>query len=377
MSGTETTAKMDVYEEVLCGPWFRPRVKGTGRVSPESIALSLKRVEIEEITTALRRMESEGLVVEDSQFSKKNGPYYQAVEGLWRVREDLLHRLGRRHPALLKQQEHKLEHLVLAILMSIPIEDRRHAGLADSPEKTLKELGVYLHKFSEEELEAACSQLESDGLVESHQRVRVGDVAYDCVEPTMGGRLAYEREVCGALGLVERESILDLAVGQRFCVFWAWQNDFKPSRNQISDALEWVTGQINKTDEPRFPVVITRATEPTDGAVHIDLQLLERIQEAAVFVGDVTPVVKYAKRLYPNPNVLIEVGYALASKSADEIVLVEHLRDAADIPGEAEGPLSFPFDIDHFKRLRYSEPKELRAAVEAFLRATLAKKGLL
>ena len=160
-------------------------------------------------------------------------------------------------------------------------------------------------------------------------------------------------------------------------IFFAWQSDYKTSRNQIDDALKRMVKECNGGWHPMRPMVVTSATEVGDGAVRIDSALMEKIQRARLFVGDVTPILGSDLDLYPNPNVLIEVGYALASKAPGEVILVEHARSEAAIPGDPKDGARMPFDIDHVQRIRYAKPADLRRRLLAEAQAALKRLGLL
>lgn len=160
--------------------------------------------------------------------------------------------------------------------------------------------------------------------------------------------------------------------GDEIRVFYAWQSDYPTSRNQIGDALERVAARLNERGgAPR--IVITTAVDLGDGAVRIDSVLQEKIVDADAFVGDVTPVLRQGGRLYPNPNVLIEVGFALAGKASSRVVLLVYERDPESLPGDAVSADRFPFDIDHVHRIRYKEAATLRKRLQAELETMFAR----
>jgi len=165
-------------------------------------------------------------------------------------------------------------------------------------------------------------------------------------------------------------------VTDKISIFWAWQSDFKTSRNQIEEVLAKVIEKANAEWGPMVPIVLEQAVSLGDGAVRIDGALLDKIRSATFFVGDMTPVAVVEDNLLPNANVLIEVGYALASKDPKHIFLVENTARTAELK-QARPDARFPFDIEHVHRFGYQEPRKLRDHVAADLRVRLAARNLL
>ena len=82
-------------------------------------------------------------------------------------------------------------------------------------------------------------------------------------------------------------------------------------------------------------------TKDVPGSPDITNTILRKIDECDVFIGDLTFVSKSESgRYFPNPNVLIELGYALKSLSDGRLINVMNTAF-----GEPEGNL--PFDLAH------------------------------
>jgi hypothetical protein len=98
-------------------------------------------------------------------------------------------------------------------------------------------------------------------------------------------------------------------------------------------------------------------------------------------VGDVTPVEMSSnqKRFRVNDCVLVELGYALAFKAVEDIVLPSMIRTKEEgFPekSDAANP-QFPFDIEHMRRLHFSTKEELKRLLRTELTAKLQRKGWL
>ncbi len=142
-------------------------------------------------------------------------------------------------------------------------------------------------------------------------------------------------------------------------VFWAWQSDLpgRISRFIIRDALDEAITELKETsdvEEPpeearRADIHLDHDTKDVTGMPSVADTILEKIRAATVFVGDVTPVgsgppIQTPEGQKPgrplmNPNVAIEMGFALHSLTDKNVVAVLNL--------EYGGADSLPFDIKH------------------------------
>lgn len=129
-------------------------------------------------------------------------------------------------------------------------------------------------------------------------------------------------------------------------IFWSWQSDraAKYNRDVIEDALTRALAALSDELEldPREGPQLDHDTKDAKGMAAIADTILEKIRTAALFVGDITTAGKSdGGRELPNPNVLIELGWAWAHLSHENIILVANKHYG---PKKAE---SLPFDIRH------------------------------
>lgn len=104
-------------------------------------------------------------------------------------------------------------------------------------------------------------------------------------------------------------------------IFYSWQSDRPNSANRgfIGKALETAASHLK--DLPHV-YAIDRDTAGVAGAPEIHHAIFGKIDAAAAFVADVTYVGAARNRLLPNPNVLVELGYALARLGPFRVVQV-------------------------------------------------------
>ena len=162
-------------------------------------------------------------------------------------------------------------------------------------------------------------------------------------------------------------------------IFYSWQSDLPGNTNRyfIEDALKKAVGAIAADDSTEVEPVIDRDTQGTPGAVDISKTIFEKIGRATVFVADVS-IINQEKRPTPNPNVLIELGFALKSLETNGLILVMNKASG--------GPELLPFDLKMRKVIPYlaiegienSPSKKLLAgALEEQLRLILASHAMM
>jgi hypothetical protein len=177
-------------------------------------------------------------------------------------------------------------------------------------------------------------------------------------------------------------------------IFWAWQSDLKGkiSRHFVKDCLELAIAKLNETPEiseaPRdFDGTIERDHDRKDVAGASDLanEILDKIRNAKVFVGDVTPVArteplkdKDGKETKPskavmNPNVAIELGYALKHLGTKKLLFIlnEHYGRREDLPfdlAHKNGPIMYRLGPDAGRATMEAERKKLVASLVSELK---------
>lgn len=162
-------------------------------------------------------------------------------------------------------------------------------------------------------------------------------------------------------------------------IFWSWQSDLDPrvTRNLIRDALASAIEDLHAELEERHE--LTSDTQGVPGSPDIVATILEKIDAAAVFVGDVTPVaVSAGGRAVANPNVLIELGYAKRALGLKRVITVWNTAfDGAHVdrlPFDMRGrraPMAYHLAADATTEQLRAERTRLRKALGEALRLSI------
>lgn len=174
-------------------------------------------------------------------------------------------------------------------------------------------------------------------------------------------------------------------------IFWSWQSDTHQPSNRyfvrdvlgaLAKTLNGVDANAEESDRPVDTeedelaeaddafVSVDHDTKGLGGSPRIAERILEKIADAAVFVADVTPIAKTSSgKLVPNPNVMIELGYALRVLGEERVVLVANQAFDAKLSG-------LPFDLRHrsapaFYTLKRDATEERKAEVASELMSNL------
>lgn len=131
-------------------------------------------------------------------------------------------------------------------------------------------------------------------------------------------------------------------------LFYSWQSDLPNSTNRglIQKALESAAKALFKEGTVDVEPVIERDTQGIPGAPDIAKAIFEKIDAADVFVADVSLINgKFGGKLTPNPNVLVELGYALGVLGDARIILVANTAygDIKELPFDLRMRRTVPY----------------------------------
>jgi len=140
-------------------------------------------------------------------------------------------------------------------------------------------------------------------------------------------------------------------------IFYSWQSDLKGHQAYLQACLEEAVKELNYEVET--------ATRNSKGAVDIAQTLLKKIDEADLFLADISIINSDREdRKTPNPNVLYELGYAVGKKGEVPIILVAN-SETTDIA-------ELPFDIRNRRIIARRFNDKNKAALANELREIIA-----
>lgn len=160
-------------------------------------------------------------------------------------------------------------------------------------------------------------------------------------------------------------------------IFYSWQSDSPSSSNRsfIKDALEKAIKALKKGSEEngsetiKFEMRVDTATDKLPGSPDISASIFEKISSSQIFIGDVTIInpssrvdnlirllTRSSTRLTPNPNVLIELGFAAHCLGWDKVICVVNTAQ-----NRVE---DLPFDIRARRMCTYSYPNNQKTKEE-------------
>jgi hypothetical protein len=153
---------------------------------------------------------------------------------------------------------------------------------------------------------------------------------------------------------LDYESSIYVLIMTNCKVFYSWQSDLPNPTNRgfILKALEQATKSICKDDSIEVEPVVDRDTANVPGSPDIASTIFTKIEKAQVFVCDISIINSESElqRLTPNPNVLIELGYAFKALGSERVIMVMNTAFGK--------PEDLPFDLKMRRVITYNSNKE-------------------
>ena len=131
----------------------------------------------------------------------------------------------------------------------------------------------------------------------------------------------------------------------QFTIFYSWQSDIRENRNRINDCIEKAIKLFKKQQpqEINLEINLDRDTVNQSGSPEISNLIFNKILQSDIFICDITLINnswfnrRIKARLTPNPNVIMELGFAVNNIGWERIICVNNLKH-----GSLE---QLPFDI--------------------------------
>lgn len=151
-------------------------------------------------------------------------------------------------------------------------------------------------------------------------------------------------------------------------VFYSWQSDLPNNTNRgfIQDCIEKAVKNLNKQYDLQVNFNLDRDTKDEFGTPSIVDMIFKKIDETYIFIGDVSIInSNNSDRKTPNPNVLLELGYAAKVLGWEKIICLYNL--------DYGKPEDLPFDIKFRRPLTYSINNNQKTKAKELLTRSLEK----
>lgn len=133
-------------------------------------------------------------------------------------------------------------------------------------------------------------------------------------------------------------------------IFYSWQSDLSKDTNQNGIRLS-IKSAIPMVEEffDEIHLQHDEATRNVSGSPDITKEIFRKITSSDIFICDLTPIGESIdkKKKLPNPNVLIELGYAVAELGWERIILLFN-TNFGKIPDD------LPFDVSKHRVTPFS-----------------------
>ncbi|MDX4058800.1 hypothetical protein Q6A77_08980 [Aliarcobacter skirrowii] len=152
-------------------------------------------------------------------------------------------------------------------------------------------------------------------------------------------------------------------------IFYSWQSDLPNNTNWtfIEDCIILSTKELKKTKPISININIDRATREDTGSPDITESIFNKISNSSVFIADISIVNNSDEniRKTPNPNVLIELGYAARTLGWEKIICIYN-TDFGSFD-------DLPFDLRNRRIMTYSLNNKVKSDIKKVLSNQIKK----
>ena len=152
-------------------------------------------------------------------------------------------------------------------------------------------------------------------------------------------------------------------------IFFCYQEQYAASSQLLQDSLTAFVERFNR--KARLPLQLVESHRLSSGPVRLNSNLMRLIRRSLIFIADATPILESPGEvplLVPDPNVCVELGYALQAKRPEQIIVAQMARD--ELPGQ------YPFDIAAQHKLEFTSKAGLQKALPEMLQTKLQRFNL-
>lgn len=149
-----------------------------------------------------------------------------------------------------------------------------------------------------------------------------------------------------------------------FTIFYSWQSDIKSNRNFVQQCIAKAIKELTRKHKAilNLEINLDRDTKNKTGSPAISKTIFDKIDVSDIFICDVSVINKSVFNFFsknresPNPNVLIELGYAVHLLGWERIICINNLNYSRteDLPFDIRG-----HRISNFNGISKSEKEKL------------------
>lgn len=140
---------------------------------------------------------------------------------------------------------------------------------------------------------------------------------------------------------------------KQIVIFYSWQSDLPnlSNRQAIKEALRTAQTSVEKTlNHLQISITLDEATRNLPGSPNIPKEIMNKIEAADIFVADVSIINSdtHDKRKHPNPNVVFELGYAVAHLGWNRVIMLFNTKfgEMRDLPFDFDRHRASPYMLD-------------------------------
>ena len=153
-------------------------------------------------------------------------------------------------------------------------------------------------------------------------------------------------------------------------IYYCPQSYYPPAHEAITDALNNTIEQLSLRS--RIPLSLETTPRSPQSPLRISDPQFNKIDKSLLLIADVTPIGSLAEgdesKLLIEPNVCVELGYAIHNKDNGQILLVNMER--SDLEGTT------PFDMVGYKQLSFTNADRLNKTLPQLIDTLLQRYSL-
>jgi hypothetical protein len=145
-------------------------------------------------------------------------------------------------------------------------------------------------------------------------------------------------------------------------IFYSWQSDLpnRTNREFIESCIKKAISTVYNSDKFGLELNLDRDTKDETGTPDIVNTIFRKIDKCDIFISDISIInSEYNGKKLPNPNVLVELGYAANALGWEKIICIFNTDY-----GKFE---DLPFDLRSRKLITYSTEKVGKSKSEKLL----------